>query len=195
MSELDNKNLALSAFSLDEDRKREILDQRAAMLARPAELSALLAHELGQIVCFRCGESFYGLELHHLSDIRIVERIAVIPNTPRFVLGLVQVHGDITAVIDLVTFFGFRRPEALPRPTTVLVSEVSGRSIAIACDELLDVQSLKEVDVVPVPAAVNRTEREVCRGIAPVPDLAVEGKALIIDAQALVGHPRVRVGQ
>jgi len=186
---------SLNAFSLDRDRQQSILEARARLLAQPVELAALTAHDTAQIVCFRCGASTYGLELDHLSDIRVVERIAVIPNTPRFVLGLVQVHGDITAVIDLVDFFGFRRTEALPRPTSVLVVESNGRSIGLACDELFDVQSLREVDVVPVPDAVNRTEREIARGIAPIPEIGIDHRALVLDGQALVTHPRLRIGQ
>jgi len=157
------------------------------VLAQPATLANLTGTDGQHIVCFRAGDSSYGVELRQLREIRPVERIATVPNTPRFLQGLMQVHGEITPVIDLVEFFGFRRAEALPSPTVVLVVARESDLLGIACDDLRDVRPLTADDVVSVPAAVNATEREIARGVT-------KDRTLILDGDALLTHPRLSVG-
>lgn len=178
----------LHAFRHDAMSRQEILRQRAEALAHAESLNELAAHDGQHIVCFRAGETLYGVELRQLREIRPIEHFATVPNTPRFLLGLIQVHGDITPVIDLVEFFGSRRAEALPSPTVVLVIEADGQSLGLACDDLLDVRPLSIGDVVAVPAAVNLTEREVARGLT-------RDRTLILDGEILLHHPRLAVGQ
>lgn len=177
----------LHAFRHDTLSRQEILRQRAEVLAQSASLNELSSHDGQHIVCYRAGETVYGVELRQLREIRPIEHFATVPNTPRFLLGLIQVHGDITPVIDLVEFFGFRRAEALPKPTVVLVIESQGQSLGLACDDLLDVRPLSIGDIVAVPAAVNVTEREVARGVT-------RDRTLILDGDILLHHPRLSVG-
>ncbi|OIP33330.1 MAG: hypothetical protein AUK47_19280 [Deltaproteobacteria bacterium CG2_30_63_29] len=182
------KSGEIHAFRLGPEAKRKLLDERAELLARPANFSDQLTdRDVYHFVAARVGETQYCVDLKHLKEIRIVEKIAVIPCTPKFLLGLVQVHGEISAVVDLVEFFGFRRTEALPQPTTLLIIESRGYTLALAVDQLFDVQPIGQSEVGTVPATVSRTEREVMRGIT-------SSKSLLLDVDALVTHPRLAVG-
>lgn len=183
-----NNSREIQAFRLDSVGKQRVLDERASLLARPANFTDQFAdHDVYHFVSVRVGETQYCVDLKHLKEIRIVEKIAVIPCTPKFLLGLVQVHGEISAVVDLVEFFGFRRTEALPQPTTLLIIESRGYTLALAVDQLFDVQTIGQSEMGIVPATVSRTEREVMRGITIT-------KSLLLDVDALVTHPRLAIG-
>ena len=174
----------LMAFELDEATRQRILAERAQALSLPPVLSGVLEDdESAQVVCFRCGESRYGIPLVNLKKIQQVQHVAVVPCTPKFVLGLVEVHREVAAVIDLVAFFGFRRTAPLGSPLVVLVVKEGELTLGLACDELLDVVTPSGVQ--PLPATMSRTEREVAVGITL-------DKLVVLDAKALVGHARLR---
>lgn len=183
----DGRSGELLAFRRDPAAVARILRERGEALAQPATFAGDISDTSDQIICFRCGESSYGAELHQLREIRTVDSIAVVPCTPRFMLGLIQVHGDITPVVDLVEFFGFRRTEPLPRPMTVLVLDVERHSVGLAADELFDVRPLRKGKLLPVPATLNKTEREVTRGLT-------SDRTMVLAGDALVLHQRLRVG-
>jgi len=179
---------ALVAFRQDATKRAQLLKERAAQLARPAELAEIEALEANrQMIRFRAGESYYGLDLSQLCEIRKVESIATVPCTPRYLLGLIQVHGDVTPVIDLVEFFNFRRTEALPQPTTVLVIEATRDRIGLAVDELEEVHHLNERQLKSVPLILGVTEQESASGV-------MGDGTVVLDAEALSRHPRLSVG-
>ena len=173
--------MSLDQNILTDEEIQTILEERASTLSIASD--GLDEHEVEDVVIFRASESRYGAQLSVLREIRVVESIARIPCSPDFVLGLIQVHGEVTAVIDLVGFFGARRTEPLPTPTTVLVLEAGGQTIGLACDELFDVEPLPQSLAAP-PAALNRNELDVTLGLA--------GETLILDAASIITHPRLR---
>lgn len=172
-----------------ESNNTQVLRERALTLARPAEFANIEAHQVGrQLIQFRAGESYYGIELSSLREILKASYIASIPCTPRFILGLIQVHGEITVAIDLVDFFGFRRTGQLPSPTTILVVEVNGSRLGIAVDELEDVRPLDNAQIKPTPAILSAVEQETTLGV-------VADGTVILDAEALTSHSRLRVSK
>jgi purine-binding chemotaxis protein CheW len=170
------------------DVDRVLLD-RANALAKSAALSDVEASLISrQMIRFRVGDSFYGIDLNLMREICKADTISVIPCTPKFILGLIQVHGEITPTVDLMTFFGFRRVNPLPQPFMVIVLEVQKVMLGIAVDELEEVYPIPKNQIRNTPAILGAIEQDTVSGVMP------DG-TILLDAAALTAHPRLCVGK
>jgi purine-binding chemotaxis protein CheW len=79
-----------------------ILQARALALARPAATGP--AAETLELLEFRLGQDRYALETRHVSAVVPLGELTLVPCTPPFILGVVNVRGRITAVVDLQRF-------------------------------------------------------------------------------------------
>lgn len=80
-----------------------ILRARALALARPPA-GAAAAGTL-ELLEFRLGQDRYAVETRHVGAVVPLGELTVVPCTPPFILGVVNVRGRITAVVDLQRFF------------------------------------------------------------------------------------------
>lgn len=83
---------------------REILRARARALARPPE-SPPAADASLELLEFRLARECYGLETRHVHEVYPLKDLTPLPCVPPFVLGIVNVRGRVTPVIDIKKFF------------------------------------------------------------------------------------------
>jgi purine-binding chemotaxis protein CheW len=90
-------------FEHGPEEARRILEARAREAARPpvesddAERLEILAFSLA-------GES-YGVETRHVREVCQLRDLTVLPCTPAFVAGVMNLRGQVLAIIDLRRFF------------------------------------------------------------------------------------------
>lgn len=82
----------------------QILRDRAQALARPPEHTAV-AHTSMEVLEFRLAQEAYALETRYVCEVYPLKDLTPLPCTPAFVLGIVNVRGRITPVIDIKKFF------------------------------------------------------------------------------------------
>jgi purine-binding chemotaxis protein CheW len=85
-------------------RKRAILAARAAALAQTAETEQP-AGEAVEVVEFLLADERYGVESSFVREVQPLKEFTPLPATPPFVLGLINLHGEILSVIDIRKFF------------------------------------------------------------------------------------------
>ncbi len=83
---------------------REILRARARVLARPPQ-SIPAAETSLEVVEFRLAQECYALETRFVNVVYPLKDLTPLPCTQPFVLGIVNVRGRITPVIDVKKFF------------------------------------------------------------------------------------------
>jgi len=120
-----------------------ILHQRAQALAMP--LSAEPEPEL-EVIEFLLGEEHYGIASSAVREVLALTDLARVPCTPPFVLGIINVRGEIVSVIDLKKFFALPGQD-ITDLNRVLLLEGRGMLFGILADRLLGVrpQELSEV--------------------------------------------------
>ncbi len=86
------------------EQKKKILKERAGALARePKDRAA--AGEFVEVVEFLLSYERYGIESSYVREIYPMKELTPLPCTPPFVLGIINVRGEIVAVIDNKKFF------------------------------------------------------------------------------------------
>jgi len=84
--------------------KDSILKARARALAKEPE-QAVAARSFIEITEFRLASETYGIESSFVREVYPLKDFTPLPGVPPFVLGIVNVHGQILSVVDLKKFF------------------------------------------------------------------------------------------
>ena len=59
-----------------------------------------------QVVCFTIGDESYGIDIRQVREIRAWSATTSLPNTPEFVMGVINLRGTIVPILDLRARFG-----------------------------------------------------------------------------------------
>ena len=95
-----------SAIDIDteEMKKNEILKSRARQLAQEPKATDK-DEALFQVLEFTLAEEHYGIELQYIIEVYPMRPFTILPGTPPFLLGIVNLNGKIISVIDIKKFF------------------------------------------------------------------------------------------
>ena len=90
----------------------------------------------------------YGIPVENVREIRLLENITRVPNTPLHVKGLMNLRGKIIYVIDVKKLLGFSVSDEINVNSRILISEINGCLTGLLVDEVSDVLriSTKEID-------------------------------------------------
>jgi purine-binding chemotaxis protein CheW len=95
---------AMGAARITRAEKKMILRERAKKLAQKRTEEDSESDSL-QIIEFRLCHERYGAEVNYIREVYPLKDITAIPCTPPFVLGIMNVRGQVVSVLDLRGFF------------------------------------------------------------------------------------------
>lgn len=130
---------------------------------------------------FAISEHTFGLPINDIIEIVSVQKATVVPNTPNYVKGVINLRGQIVPLIDVNLRFGNPETEYTER-TCVIVVEIDGEYIGLIVNYVYEVLDILEISAPPEnnQAAVNKY----VSGIAKVPSGEM---ALLLDTRAVIG--------
>jgi purine-binding chemotaxis protein CheW len=167
------------------EEKREILRARARLLAEAGKEEANPAHLLLEVVEFVLGPEHYGIESCHIRDIHPLSEFTPLPCTPPFVLGLVNVRGQILSVIDIKKFFDL--PEkGLSDLNKIIIIHAHHMELGILADAILGVRSLALEELQPALPTLTGIRAEYLKGITKQPLVVLDVEKILSDEKILV---------
>jgi purine-binding chemotaxis protein CheW len=108
----------------------------------------------GKYLTFQLVNEEYGLPIKKVKEIIGIMEITLIPKTPDFIKGVINLRGKIIPVMDLRLKFGLEYREYNPR-TCIIVIDIEldevKRQIGIIVDTVSEVVSLHNEDIEPPP--------------------------------------------
>ncbi len=173
-----------SAENLSDAQIKTLMAERSRQLARVPE-RVIDTSELIEVVRFRLGSEEAAIETRFVLALMQPQSITPIPDTDDFFLGLTNLRGEITAIIDLGCFLGLSGQTQ--RDSQVLVLGTEKPECAILVDELEHVTTIRKQDI-----------REPSGGLGSVVDLLVGCTAdaiMILDGDALLRCDRIYIDQ
>lgn len=127
------------------EEKRRILKQRAKALAREQEIAEEV-QEYFEVVEFLLSYETYGIESSYVREAYPLTEITPLPGTPSFVLGIINVRGQIISVIDIKKFFDL--PEkGLTDLNKVIIVRDQNMEFGILADAILGVKSIAATEM------------------------------------------------
>jgi purine-binding chemotaxis protein CheW len=123
----------------------------------------------GKYLTFSLEGEEYGLGILKVKEIIGIMPITVVPQTPSYVKGVINLRGKVIPVIDLRLKFSLAAAEYTER-TCIIVVEISaaGRMIlmGILVDSVSEVLSIKAADVEDTPSFGTKLNTEYILGMA-----------------------------
>lgn len=171
----------------DPEEKRKILRARARLLAAGGMAEATPTRLLLEVVEFVLGPEHYGIESCHIRDIHPLSEFTPLPCTPAFVLGLVNVRGQILSVIDIKKFFDL--PEkGLSDLNKIIVIHSDHMELGILADAILGVRSLALEELQPALPTLTGIRAEYLKGITKDPMVVLDVEKILSDEKILVNE-------
>lgn len=85
-----------------------------------------------QLVAFRLDRRLYGVDIMQVHRVLAAQEPVAVPGAPAHVLGMVEVHGELVALLDLRRLVGL--PAAGEAGRRLLVLQWAGRRVAFVVD-------------------------------------------------------------
>ena len=165
-----------------EETKR-ILKARAQALARePGKAQAVDALE---IVEFMLAHEKYGIETSFVREIHPLTNLTPLPCTPAFVLGVVNLRGEIVSVIDIKKFFEL--PEkGLTDLNKVVVLQSETMRFGVLADAVLGVRRVPVAEIQPSLPTLTGIREQYLKGVT-------SERTIVLDAEKLLGDEKIVV--
>jgi purine-binding chemotaxis protein CheW len=134
-----------------------------------------------QQLTFSLAGEEYGADILSVREIRGWSRVTRIPQTPSYLLGVLNLRGAIVPVMDLRLRFGLER-EAYDQNTVVIIVAVAERLFGIVVDAVSDVVDIDLAAIKPVPDMGSIVDTRYLKGLAT----HVERMVMLLDVEKLV---------
>jgi purine-binding chemotaxis protein CheW len=100
-----------------------------------------------QILIFSLGETRYALYLAAVERVVQAVEITPLPKAPEFVLGAINMQGQVIPAVDIRPCFGLPRREVNPNDQFIL-AHTSRRLVALMADSVTGIHDLADHDLV-----------------------------------------------
>jgi purine-binding chemotaxis protein CheW len=138
----------------------------------------------GQFLTFRLAAEEYGIDILSVQEIKGWSGATPLPESPPYLLGVINLRGIVVPIIDLRKRFGLAQADFGPT-TVVIVARVdspAGTRIAgFVVDAVCEVYTVGEADRRPIPEAVTG-QQEFVQGLATVEDKMI----ILLDIERLL---------
>jgi len=180
----DSRSVKENGFGMNREQELEILKARSRALAvmdeKGKEEEAYL-----EVVEFLLAHEKYALELTHIREVYPLREFARLPCTPPFVLGIINVRGQILSIIDLKKFFEL--PEAgLTNLNRVIILQSEEMEFGILADEILGMRSIPESAIQPSLPTLTGIRADYLKGVTADPVVIFDGEKILSDKNIIV---------
>lgn len=138
-----------------------------------------------QYLTFALGREEYGVNILRVQGIQGWDRVTAIPNTPDYVLGVINLRGTIVPIVDLRRRFGLPATEFGPTTVVIVVKVMRQRherTVGLVVDSVSEVCNVQPEDRKPAPDFGAGVEIGFVQGLVTVGERMV----ILLDIDRLV---------
>ena len=141
-----------------------------------------------QLVVFKIGDEEFGVDISQVREIVRLIEITYMPKSPEFIEGVVNLRGQIVAILDLAKRLGLT---GLPRTDTsrIIIIEIGDNTVGMIVDSVSEVLRLSYDDVEDVPGLIETGVPEhYIRGVGKLKDRLL----VLLDLHNVLSHEEVK---
>jgi purine-binding chemotaxis protein CheW len=122
-----------------------------------------------QWVTFFLDNEKYGIKVMQVQEVLRMTEIAPVPGAPHYVLGIINLRGNVVTVIDTRKRFGL--PEKEPNDSTrIVIIEAGNQVIGILVDSVAEVVERRASQVESTPNVGSDESSKFIQGVSSVGD-------------------------
>ncbi|MCC4797815.1 chemotaxis protein CheW [Enterovibrio norvegicus] len=121
--------------------------------------------EVLQWVTFQLEEETYGINVMQVREVLRYTEIAPVPGAPDYVLGIINLRGNVVTVIDTRSRFGLMQADVTDN-TRVIVIEAESQVIGIMVDSVAEVVYLRTSEIDTTPSVGTDESAKFIQGVS-----------------------------
>jgi purine-binding chemotaxis protein CheW len=159
--------------------RQQILEERAARLAAPPPKKS--AEGSLDVVEFRVGPERYAVETGCVQEVFQSKVLTIVPGTPPFIAGIINVRGRMVSVVDIRGFFGLP-PREGAEACRVLILHSPEMEFALLADEIVGVARIDAAGLQAVLPTLQGVRAEYLKGVTA-------DRLVVLDAARMLSDP------
>ena len=146
----------------------------------------------GKYLTFSLADEEYGIGILKIKEIIGMMPVTTVPQTPKFVKGVINLRGKVIPVIDLRLRFGMESIDYTER-TCIIVVEIDGTvgtvQIGIVVDSVSEVLNIKGEDIEDTPTFGTKLDTNYILGMAKMEG----GVKILLDIDRVLNSEEISV--
>jgi len=138
------------------------------------EMSDTGEEELHRWVTFKLDNEVYGVSVEEVREVLRYSDIAPVPGAPGFVVGIINLRGNVVTVIDTRNRFGLRSVD-VSDDSRIIIVDIEDQEVGVLVDSVAEVV---DIDSNTIEATPNVGNEDTSRYITGV--VSVDGELLIL---------------
>ncbi|AEP30437.1 chemotaxis protein CheW [Brumicola nitratireducens] len=121
--------------------------------------------EVLQWVTYRLDEETYGINVMQVQEVLRYTEIAPVPGAPDYVLGIINLRGNVVTVIDTRSRFGLP-PTDITDNTRIVIIESDEQVVGILVDSVAEVVYLRSSEIDSTPNVGTEESAKFIQGVS-----------------------------
>jgi purine-binding chemotaxis protein CheW len=117
-----------------------------------------------QLVSFTLDEVEYGVDILQVHEILRIPEMTRLPNTPKFIRGVINLRGNVIPVVDVRERFGFKLGQTTEN-SRIIVVESEGKLIGLFVDNVSQVIRINEENIDPPSDLIEGVSEDFIKGV------------------------------
>lgn len=116
-----------------------------------------------RILSFLLAGENYSVDIRQAREITKVSYVTGVPNTPSFIIGVMDLRGEIISLIDIRNLLGLTEKLRIEK-AAVIVTDIAGSLVGIVIDEIGETLDIEEESIQPPLATIDSKVAEYTKG-------------------------------
>ena len=117
-----------------------------------------------QWVTFRLDKEVYGIEVMQVQEVLRVTEITPVPGAPDYILGIINLRGNVVTVLDTRKRFGLP-PKEIEDPSRIVIIESADQVVGMLVDSVAEVVYLRYSEIESSPNVGNEESSRFIQGV------------------------------
>jgi len=122
-----------------------------------------------ELASFYVGEALCGMNILKVQEINKLIEMTRVPQAPEYVLGILNLRGEIVTIIDLGKKLGLKSTELNHKTRNIIVNS-NGEHIGLMVEQISDVIQVEWEKVEPPPANIGDVQGKYFTGVFKTAD-------------------------
>ncbi len=128
------------------------------------EAAQRVSRDADRWVTFRLENETYGINVMQVQEVLRVTEIAPVPGAQAFILGIINLRGNVVTVVDTRQRFGLM-PKELDDASRIIIIETENQVIGILVDSVAEVTEIPSNQIETAPNVGNEENSKYILGV------------------------------
>ncbi|MDF9409184.1 MAG: Chemotaxis protein CheW [Pelotomaculum sp. PtaB.Bin013] len=184
---LENARAAVErGFTPSPEERKLILRARAKTLAQVPKNKESTETHLKILGFFLNGEK-YAVESVFIREVCPLKEMTPLPCTPPFILGIINIRGQILSVVDINKFFGITGKGTNVLNKTIIVHN-NEMEFAIPAETITGVSYIPQDKIQPLPPTLTNIRAEYLKGMTMEQFIVLDMARILSDKRIVVNE-------